>query len=134
MTVNITRHHLKSPSQFAPKWWHCSEKICAPFTDIKATVNCVHHTKLRIWRLGLKHFPETTEQNSEYGGDCRPKIRLGTFHTLLLRLLEREDEETTFFEMAVTVYGSTRRYIPKDSNVQQYRCEELRSRNVKFSS
>ena len=34
--------------------------------------------------LGLKRLPESTEENSEDGGDSRLKIRLGTFHTLLL--------------------------------------------------
>jgi len=38
-------------------WWHCSEKMCVPFTDNNATVNCVHHTKSSVWRLGLKHVP-----------------------------------------------------------------------------
>jgi hypothetical protein len=33
------------------------KKMCAPFTDSKATVNCIHHTKLSVWRLGLKHVP-----------------------------------------------------------------------------
>lgn len=82
--------------------------------------------------LGLKNLPESTEQNSEDGGDSRLKIRLGTFHTLLLWLVEREDEETTFFEMLVTVYQSTRRNIPEDSNVQQHRCEKLSSHSIKF--
>jgi hypothetical protein len=84
--------------------------------------------------LGLKRLPGMSEQNSEDGGNFRLNFRLGTFHTLLLWLLEREYEETTFFEIAVTVYQSTRRNIPEDSNVQQHRCEKLRSRNFKFPS
>jgi len=82
--------------------------------------------------LGRKRLLELTEENSEDSGDSRLKIRLGTFRTLLLSLIEREDEETTFFEMSVTVYQSTRRNIHEDSNVQQRRCEELRSHNVRF--
>jgi hypothetical protein len=49
--------------------------------------------------LGLKHLPGTTEQNCEDGGNFRPNFRLGTFHTFLLRLHEREDEETTFSKL-----------------------------------
>ena len=55
--VNITRHHLRESFSVCTNVVALLGKNCAPFADNKATVNCVHHTKLPIWSLGLKHVP-----------------------------------------------------------------------------
>ena len=52
---------------------------------------------------------------------------------LNFRLFQTEGEGLQSFETSVTFYQSTRRNIPEDLDLQQYRCGNLTYRTDKFS-
>jgi hypothetical protein len=83
-------------------------KICAPFTDNKATVNCVHHTKLSVWRLGLKHVPNIVAMSHSVWKQQNTLLK----HRFLYRL----SVLVIFFYMSIMrnafTYSSCFTYLP----------------------